>query len=45
MAEPADTAVLWFKPESLQTVRWAGNPEKAADLTGMRIHPRKSFEA
>ena len=45
MAEPADTAVLWFRPETLQTVRWAGNPDKAADVSGMRIHPRKSFEA
>jgi light-regulated signal transduction histidine kinase (bacteriophytochrome) len=40
-----ETAVLWFKPEFMRTVRWGGNPEKAADISGMRVHPRKSFEA
>jgi light-regulated signal transduction histidine kinase (bacteriophytochrome) len=45
VADPADTTVLWFKPETLQSVRWAGDPDKAARVSGMRIHPRKSFEA
>jgi light-regulated signal transduction histidine kinase (bacteriophytochrome) len=40
-----DTAVLWFKPEIIQTVTWGGNPDKAVDTSGMRVHPRKSFEA
>jgi two-component system, chemotaxis family, sensor kinase Cph1 len=37
--------VLWFRPETIQTVTWGGNPEKAADVERMRIHPRKSFAA
>ncbi|RZA09555.1 MAG: GAF domain-containing protein [Proteobacteria bacterium] len=35
--------VLLFRPERIQTVRWAGNPDgKTADATG-RLHPRASF--
>lgn len=38
--------VLWFKPELSQTVKWAGNPQKAieVDVTGAtRLTPRQSF--
>lgn len=38
--------VIWFRPEIIHTVTWAGNPEKAIDTvseaTG-RISPRSSF--
>ncbi len=36
--------VLWFRPERVTTIRWAGDPRKEAhaDSEG-RIHPRKSF--
>ena len=34
--------VLWFRPEALTTVHWAGNPHKPAE-PGERLHPRKSF--
>ncbi len=34
--------VLWFRPEVVTTVTWAGNPEKPVEA-GARIHPRKSF--
>lgn len=37
---------LWFRPEKLQTVNWAGRPEKqmATDANGQwRISPRQSF--
>jgi len=39
--------IIWFKPEIITTVNWAGNPEKAAvpsenGLLG--LSPRKSFE-
>jgi light-regulated signal transduction histidine kinase (bacteriophytochrome)/CheY-like chemotaxis protein len=39
--------VLWFLPEVITTVTWAGNPEKpvVAGPTGDRLTPRKSFEA
>lgn len=40
-----DSAVMWFKPETIDTVTWGGNPEKAIDISSMRIHPRRSFEA
>jgi chemotaxis family two-component system sensor kinase Cph1 len=39
--------VIWFKPEVLQTITWAGNPDKPveANADGMlQISPRKSFE-
>ena len=39
--------VIWFKPEVLQTVSWAGNPNKlvTTDDTGIkRLSPRHSFE-
>ena len=43
---PADY-VIWFRPELVSTVSWAGNPEKAVTLgpLGDRLTPRKSFEA
>jgi diguanylate cyclase (GGDEF)-like protein len=42
-----ENAILWFRPEVVETVRWGGNPDKAAEIdpaTG-RTSPRKSFEA
>ena len=38
--------VLWFRPEVLQTLNWAGNPEKPVEGEGSeaKIHPRTSFE-
>ncbi len=35
--------VLWFRPEVLQTITWAGDPRKAAPSDDGRIHPRRSF--
>lgn len=37
--------VLWFRPEVVETVTWAGNPDKAMLAQGGRINPRKSFAA
>ena len=38
--------VMWFKPEVVQTVRWAGDPHKAvaSATTSTKLHPRHSFE-
>lgn len=38
--------ILWFRPEVIQTVHWAGNPEKSvrSDAGTMSLHPRASFE-
>ncbi|MDQ2902850.1 MAG: GAF domain-containing protein [Ktedonobacteraceae bacterium] len=40
--------LLWFRPEAIQTTTWGGDPTKSVvldDKEGMRLHPRKSFEA
>jgi chemotaxis family two-component system sensor kinase Cph1 len=39
--------VLWFRPETIQTVHWGGNPHDKPLVTGphgLRLTPRKSFE-
>lgn len=39
--------MIWFRPEMITTVNWAGNPDKPVyfDTNGiMQISPRKSFE-
>jgi len=37
--------ILWFRPELIQTVSWAGDPNKpvAAGPSGDRLRPRHSF--
>jgi len=37
-----DEYVLWFRPEVLQTVNWAGDPHGKADVDS-RLSPRQSF--
>ncbi|WP_317173756.1 ATP-binding protein [Mucilaginibacter rigui] len=40
--------VIWFKPEQLETITWAGNPEKPVEINtegASHISPRHSFEA
>ncbi len=39
--------VLWFRPEMIRTVTWAGDPNKPIEPVdgGHRISPRKSFSA
>lgn len=34
--------VLWFRPERVNAVRWAGDPHKPVDPSE-RLHPRRSF--
>ncbi|WP_322906766.1 diguanylate cyclase domain-containing protein [Paenibacillus campi] len=38
--------IIWFRPEVLQVVEWAGDPAKAViqENDGVRLSPRKSFE-
>ena len=39
--------VIWFRPEAIQTVNWAGNPSKSVEIEEdgtVRLSPRKSFE-
>lgn len=44
--DPRD-CIIWFRPEVVQTVTWAGNPNKPVELgpDGARLTPRRSFEA
>lgn len=40
--------IIWFKPEVIKTVTWAGSPEKRVtedSADEMRLHPRLSFAA
>lgn len=40
--------VLWFRPEAVETVTWAGDPRKPVTVSetgAMRLSPRKSFAA
>lgn len=38
--------IIWFRPEVVQIVEWAGDPAKAViqEDDGVRLSPRKSFE-
>lgn len=39
--------ILWFRPEVIQTINWAGNPNKPVEVEqngDLRLTPRKSFE-
>jgi len=37
--------ILWFRPEIVQTIQWAGNPQKPKAAASGRIHPRLSFSS
>ena len=34
--------ILWFRPEIVQTIQWAGEPRKESG-DGIDLHPRRSF--
>ncbi len=35
--------LIWFRPEQVRQVRWAGDPNKPVDIATGRLSPRKSF--
>ena len=37
--------ILWFRPELVRTVNWAGRPDKPPAGALQRLSPRQSFEA
>jgi chemotaxis family two-component system sensor kinase Cph1 len=40
--------IIWFKPEQINQISWAGNPEKQAEINAdglMQLSPRKSFDS
>lgn len=47
ISRPSQSYVVFFRPEYLQSVSWAGEPVKDVKNTGeeVRLSPRKSFEA
>ena len=42
LSDVSQRYILWFKPEVLETVTWAGEPVKRVDANE-RLHPRTSF--
>ncbi|MDR6340715.1 light-regulated signal transduction histidine kinase (bacteriophytochrome) [Filimonas zeae] len=46
LSAQADSYVIWFRPEMVKAINWAGNPSKGIvmDSNGARLSPRKSFE-
>jgi chemotaxis family two-component system sensor kinase Cph1 len=47
LAKDLSELIIWFKPEQITTINWAGNPEKPAEPGEngiMQLSPRKSFE-
>jgi light-regulated signal transduction histidine kinase (bacteriophytochrome) len=39
--------IVWFRPEVIDTVRWAGDPNKPLEANArdfQKLHPRRSFE-
>lgn len=42
-----ENLIIWFRPETIQTVKWAGNPQdkpRVPGPNGLRLTPRTSFE-
>lgn len=47
LSKELNEMIIWFKPEQISTVNWAGNPEKPVTQTEsgvLSLSPRKSFE-
>jgi diguanylate cyclase (GGDEF)-like protein len=47
LPQAAGDAILWFRPEQIRTVTWAGNPDEhvTTDPVSGRLCPRGSFTA
>jgi chemotaxis family two-component system sensor kinase Cph1 len=47
LPQGSPSCVLWFRPEVVRTVTWAGDPAKPVAAIGDNrgLHPRQSFEA
>lgn len=46
LAKTSQDALLWFRPEIINTIYWAGDVNKLVEITeqGIRLSPRLSFE-
>ncbi|MBC7745300.1 MAG: GAF domain-containing protein [Flavobacterium sp.] len=48
LSKELEEYIIWFKPEFIQTIKWAGNPEKPVEINAngfAHISPRHSFDA
>lgn len=36
-------SIIWYKPETVAEIHWAGDPDKAIILDSKGLHPRNSF--
>jgi two-component system, chemotaxis family, sensor kinase Cph1 len=48
LSRPGKNMILWFRPETIQTMKWGGNPhenDSSLGPRGSRLTPRRSFEA
>jgi chemotaxis family two-component system sensor kinase Cph1 len=50
LSDDRESYFLWFRPELIRTVNWAGRPEKipanvGANGEGQKLHPRLSFDS
>jgi light-regulated signal transduction histidine kinase (bacteriophytochrome) len=48
ISKELEEMIIWFKPEQVQTITWAGNPEKPLEEGEnglMQLSPRKSFDS
>jgi chemotaxis family two-component system sensor kinase Cph1 len=48
ISDELNAYIIWFRPEIIKTVSWAGNPEKRDTIAEnglLTIQPRQSFEA
>ena len=45
LSQEERTVLIWFRPERIQTIAWAGNPHKEARGPTGVLTPRHSFEA
>ncbi|MCZ4222656.1 ATP-binding protein [Pedobacter rhodius] len=47
LSKELNEMIIWFKPEQISTVKWAGNPDKPVTPSEnglLSLSPRKSFE-
>lgn len=47
LSKELEEYVIWFKPEIIETISWAGNPEKNLEMNAeglLQMSPRNSFE-
>lgn len=46
MVSGENDGILWLRQEKIETINWAGNPDKAVlpNEDGVQLSPRKSFE-